>query len=109
MASKRALKKRIYRICGDIANVILCERDSRDNIDKAAANTLVGKIADIQHATIHQCTFSFEKSEKNFSNGKDYHKALNSYRKKAYNKINKEFEANLGAVVKDMNALMPPR
>lgn len=107
MGNKREIKKAVRYACGDVAAECILARDYIDGIDYDAMNAIICDIADLQVDTLACCTFSFDKTERDFENGAQYRKALHNYRRAAFDKINRDFDASLREIVKRMNALLP--
>ena len=105
--SRKTLKKHIGYTCGELAAATLFMRDFMEGVDFAAATKIVGQIADLQSTTIKQCSFSFDKAQRDFASHREYRAALHAYRKAAYKHICTEFDHKVMEIVKEMNALMP--
>lgn len=105
--NKRTFKKRISQVCGELAAVTFYSREHVDCGDVETVNILIGKIADLQYETKRQCSFSFDKAERDFDNGKSYRDALHAYNKAAFGKIEKDFEEQITSILKKINSLVP--
>lgn len=107
MSSKRELKKQIRRVCSDLALNCIFARDYVADIDKAAMNEMVVKIAKLQRTTLRHVSISFEKVPNNFESEAEFRKASRAYFAKAYHTLLTEFNNNVAEIVKGMNALLP--
>ena len=108
MANKRELKKNIHRICGDIAAEILIASKVLKGFDSKQVAKIINEIAALQEQSLCNSSFSFDKTARDFDNVGDYRKARAKYYKAAYNQLEKDFRESVLAIVKDMNAAMPP-
>lgn len=107
MANKRNLKKEIRNICGDLAAELLSAAACIEGFDTERVNDIVGRIASLQVNALSHCTFSFDKTAKDFDNAHDYHKALRAYNRKAFGKLKADADTEIAAILKEMNALLP--
>ena len=107
MASKRQLKKQIELVCGDIAGECLVVRDLVPGFDYDNMTAIIVEVAQLQYATLRRVGFNFDKSRRDFANGKEYKKATRAYHKAAYKKLADDFKASVNEIVKKMNNEMP--
>lgn len=108
MANKRDLKKVIRAVCGDIAGECILARHFIPGIDHEKMNEFIVDAARLQGATLDKVSFSFDKTEKNFDNARDYRKARRSYYKKGYGKLRSEFDAAVVEIIGRMNSTLTP-
>jgi hypothetical protein len=107
MANKRQLKKFVRNVCGDLATEILVSSYCDNRINRDNVNVIVCDIADLQAETIAHCSFSFDKSARDFENKADYRKARYAYNRQAYKQLLNKFNEGVKAVVKSMNQALP--
>ncbi|MCM1505269.1 MAG: hypothetical protein NC127_08745 [Muribaculum sp.] len=107
MANKRELKKAIKTICGDIAGECIVSRDLVPGIDPKKMEEIIFKIADLQYVSVDNVTFSFDKAASSFENPHAYKVAREAYFRKGYAKLIAEFNNNVEAIVREMNAALP--
>lgn len=109
MSSKRDLKKEIRRVCSDLALNCIFARDYVADIDKAAMNEMIVRIAKLQRTTLRHVSISFEKVPDNFESEAEFRKVSHSYFTKAYRTLMNEFNNSVAEIVKGMNALLPAK
>lgn len=107
MANKRQLKKRVRYACGDMAAELLIASHCLKGFDRADVVRIVNDIARLQETTLANISFAFDKNNAAFDTPQAYRKARHAYFKAAYKKLCDEFEAQMAAIVKEMNAAMP--
>lgn len=107
MANKRDLKKQIKYICGEVAVECILAREYMEGINADKMNDVVFEIAELQQKSLKNATFAFDKTPKDFDNGKEYNRAANAYFKNAYKVFYAEFNKHIQAIVKQMNELLP--
>lgn len=107
MANKRALKKEIRYVCGDLAGECIIARTYIPAIDSNKMGELVVRIAGLQEAMLKHATFSFDKSVADFPTRHDYNKARADYYKKAFKSLTTEFNHEVDEIVKEMNKALP--
>lgn len=103
MANKRVLKKNIASVCGDVAGVCLFS-DEIQNVEGEKIAQMIIDLAELQDSTIAKVSVSYDKTSGDFENRKEYRKAKNAYYKLAYNTLIAQFNEQLQAIVKEMNA-----
>lgn len=107
MANKRTLKKEIRSICAALSDELLTAMAYIDGIDTAKADELLLRIAALQINTLSHCSFSFDKSRADFANDHEYNKALRAYNHRAFTKLAADTDAEVAAILKEMNTLLP--
>ena len=107
MANKRELKKYIHRVCGEMAAELLSASNCIEGFDQEKVGELVCRIARLQVNALAHCTFAFDKTAGDFTTAKDYHTALAAYNRMAYNKVKADMNAEIAAILKEMNAMLP--
>lgn len=107
MTNKRQLKKNIRYVCGDIAAELLIARTLYPDFDDAKVNKIVNDIAELQEESVKRCSFSFDKTPRDFSDMAAYRKARAAYNKKAYHKLMTDFQEGVRKIVEEMNQAMP--
>lgn len=107
MANKRNVKKQIRNLCGAMASELLSASVCIDGFDPERVSELVGRIARLQVNALSHCTFAFDKSKKDFADARAYNSARSSYNRKAFAKLAADTEAETGAILKEMNAMLP--
>ncbi|MDE7111200.1 MAG: hypothetical protein K2O38_04795 [Muribaculaceae bacterium] len=105
MKSKRSLKKQIRYICGDLVGECLligeiCPEEKQDEVAR-----LVVDLAVLQEQTLGHCSFSFDKSVRDFGSVSEYKQAKSQYVRKAYAALHDQFNARLSELVHRMNQI----
>lgn len=103
MTSKKNLKKQVKYICGDIVGELiligeLCPADKVDEVSQLVVDTAV-----LQQQTLSRCTFSFDKSQREFASPALYRKAKSQYERAAFGKLRDDFNSRLRDIVKRLN------
>lgn len=108
MANKRQLKKYMKNMAANLAGETVFILNYYDGIDEAKANDVIDKIFNLLTEKINDVSVDFDKTCKDSFDGdrKAYRKARNAYYKAAYKKLYADFTEGVGAVLKDMNALL---
>ena len=107
MANKRSVKKQIRTLCGELAAELLTASAVIDGFNADRVQALVGRIAALQVNALSHCSFAYEKSEKDFDDARAYRNARRSYNHKAFAKLAADTEAEVAAILKEMNAMLP--
>lgn len=107
MANKRTVKKQIRNICGAMASELLSAACYFEGFDAQKVEELVGRIASLQVNALSHCSFIFDKSKKDFDSPHAYAAARKAYNRKAFNKLGDDTKAEVAAILKEMNALLP--
>lgn len=107
MANKRDLKKQIKYICGEVALECIMTRECVPGVDPQTLNDLVIRTADLQQKSLKNATVSFDKVPSDFESVKAYHKAANQYFATAYKNFYKQFNAQIQAIVDQLNKAIP--
>ena len=100
MANKRYLKKRIQQLCGEAAVEVLI------NLPQNVSHDIVFKLAQLQSTTISNISFSFDRSHRDFANGREYNKARHTYNKEAFKRLTSDFKEGLSTIVKEINSTL---
>lgn len=105
MKSKRDLKKQIKYICSDLVGEcmvldLILPDDKHDELAQ-----LVVDIALLQEQTLANCTFSFDKSERDFGSAHAYQQAKSLYFRQAYKALHEQFNTRLGELVHELNRI----
>lgn len=108
MANKRQLKKYMKNMAANLAGETVFILNYYDGIDEAKANDVIDKIFNLLTEKINDVSVDFDKTCKDSFDGdrKAYRKARNAYYKAAHKKLYADFTEGVGAVLKDMNALL---
>lgn len=105
MATKRQLKKFISRACDEAAYAcLITDCSSQEDVTDKITDLLVD-LTQLKSQAICAASFSFDKTEADFSDAKAYHEARRTYNKEAYNHLLKEFETKLQDIINKLNAL----
>lgn len=107
MANKRQLKKHVQAVCGDLACQLLIAQQLFGGFDEKQVNNIVAEIALLQESVMSNCTFAFDKTEREFESRHAYNVARRDYNRKAYKKLAQEFNDGVLDIVKKMNAALP--
>ena len=107
MTNKRELKKYIHRACGDLSVSILTTADAFACLTEDQVSDLIVRLALLQEKTLANATFAYDKICKDFDNRAAYLRARSVYEKAAYKQLIDSFLAEITAIVKDFNALIP--
>lgn len=105
MASKRNLKKAIRYACGDLAAECIIARDIINN-NHDEWNAIVLEIAKLQIDSLQNCSFAFDKTRKDLGS-KEFNREHRAYYALALGKLRDNFNKQVEAIVKKMNALLP--
>lgn len=97
MSNKRSIKKNIHRICGEAAIDVLM------NLPSDKAREIVIKIAELQTTSLANMSFDFDRSRRDFPNGRMYNQARRHYNRQAIKKLNTEFNNALKRIVEQLN------
>lgn len=107
MANKRQIKKQITGACGTLAAECMLAIEYVDGLDTKAMEQIILEIATLQDHAISRCSIAFDKTPSDFENSHDYTTAREKYFADAFRNLIKEFNEKVGAIVKEMNALLP--
>lgn len=107
MANKRDLKKFIRNTCGALALDMILARESFPQIDRKAVHDVVVDAARLQGKTLRRVNFSYDLAPESFEDYTTYKKARAAYYRKAYATLLNDFNEEIGAIVKQMNAALP--
>jgi len=107
MANKRQLKKRISRVCGDLAADLLLASYLFDGVDREKVSNIINEIASLQEDSLAKASFSFDKVVRDYDTRSDYRTARRIYNAKAFAQLRKEFGERAMAIVKLMNEAVP--
>ena len=107
MANKRIVKKQIRNLCGAIADELLYASCFIESFDDEKTDKLVARAAALQINALSHCSFAFDKSSKEFDSVHDYNEARRKYNRTAFAKLNADVKAEVAAILKEMNAMLP--
>ncbi len=105
--NKRASKKAIRRMCGDVAGECIVASHFIEGVSTDEMHKIVIDIAALQTVSLEKVSVSFDKIPSDFDNIHEYRNARRQYFKKVFASLHKEFESKLQEVVKAMNATLP--
>lgn len=105
MKSKRDLKKQIKYICSDLVGecMVLDLIVPEEKHDEVAQ--LIVDVALLQEQTLSNCTFSFDKAERDFPSAHAYKQAKSQYVRQAYKTLHEQFNSRLGELVHELNRI----
>lgn len=107
MANKRELKKYITDTCGAMAADMIMTGYIFPEINPDAVENVISRIAAVQADALAKCSTSYDKVARDFETPSEYHKARRAYFAAAYSRLLKDFNAQVGEIVKEMNAALP--
>ena len=105
MKSKRDLKKEIKYIFSDLVGEcmvldLILPEEKHDELAQ-----LVVDIALLQEQSLSNCTFSFDKSARDFASAHAYNQAKSQYFRQGYNALREQFNTRLGELVHELNRI----
>lgn len=105
MSSKRTLKKEITHICSDIVGEALllgefCPEEKQD-----ALGQLIIDVAVLQQNALSNCSFAFDKSQREFPTAAAYQKAKTAYFKQAFTKLRADFSEGINKALHTLNEI----
>jgi hypothetical protein len=106
MANKRQLKKAIRYACGDMAGECFFAQSTFENTNPEDWDKIVINIAMLQNSAINKVSVDFDKTPKDFANGKEYKKARRTYFKTVETALKKYITDESEKIVGQMNALI---
>lgn len=110
MASKRDLKKAIYRSCGDMAGeCIYASEVLAPASDPKDWDNIIIDIAMLQTEAINRVSVDFDHKPSDFENGREYRKARKAYFREVANAIGKYMSEQAQAIATSMNQLLPKK
>lgn len=107
MSNRRDLKKYVSAVCGDLAASILESAYTFEGISTADMRAIINEIAALQVETLAKVSVSFDKTPSSMAPD-EYRKSRRAYYSKAYNALHDEFRTKVEAIVKKINAALPP-
>ncbi|MBD5183152.1 MAG: hypothetical protein HDS99_05100 [Bacteroidales bacterium] len=107
MSNKRELKKYIVNTCGALAADMIMTGYIFSAVEPTDVQKIINHIATLQAESLAKCSLSFDKTPRDFETGAQYHKARKQYFAAAYSKLLKDFNAEVSAIVKEMNEAIP--
>ncbi len=107
MANKRNLKKLINASCQDLAAICLMLDGATVEPENDKMFQVAIKALQLRAKSSQRVSFAFDKSCKDFASVKEFNNAKRKYFASGYRTLYTEFEENLTALVKEMNALLP--
>ena len=109
MANKRDLKKAIRYACGDMAGQCIIAESVLQDADIEKWDNVILNIAMLQEEAINRVTVSYDRTRKDFANGREYKKARRNYFKQVEKAITEYMKTEAGKVAAEMNALTPKK
>ena len=109
MANKRNLKKAIRYACGDMVGQCIIAESVLQGADIEKWDNVILNIAMLQEEAINRVTVSYDRTRKDFANGREYKKARRNYFKQVEKAINDYMKTEAGKVAAEMNALTPKK
>lgn len=107
MANKRELKKFIRNTCGALASEIIIARAVFPAISRKEVHNIVAQIAALQCTTVAKVGIVFDKAPGDYESAKEYHKERKQYFATAFKALIDQFDKDVEAIVKRMNAALP--
>lgn len=104
MAKKRTLKKNITRISSDLLAANLLAKYALPGTDIEATNAIIEEILGMEEKALSHISFSYDRTERDFANAKEFRRARHQYYKEAYAKLVLDFNQQLQDIIKKMNA-----
>lgn len=106
MANKRQLKKAIRYACGDMAGECFFAQNTFENTNPEDWDKIIINIALLQGRAIDKISVDFDKTPKDFANGREYKKARRTYFKAVETAIKKFMAEESEKIVGEMNTLI---
>ena len=106
MANKRQFKKAIRYACGDMAGECFYAQNAFEGTNPEDWDKIVINIALLQAEAVNRVSVGFDKTPKDFANGKEYKKARRTYFKSVEKALKKYMQEESEKVVSEMNALI---
>ena len=108
MASKRQLKKAIYRSCGEIAGeCIFANEMLAPQTDQADWDSIIIDVALLQCEGVNRVNVDFDHVPSDFPNRREYNKARRKYFKQVEKAIGDYMTEQTQGIAERMNKLMP--
>ncbi|MBR6489247.1 MAG: hypothetical protein IKT03_01795 [Muribaculaceae bacterium] len=105
MANKRQLKKAICYACGEMAGECFFAQDTFDHTNPEDWEKIVLDIATLQIQAVKRVSVDFDKTPRDFANGKEYKKARRAYFKAVEKGLGNYMKEESEKIVKEMNDL----
>lgn len=106
MKSKRSIKKQINRMADELSGKAMLVGTLTDS-DIEQIDSMVMLALDIQFNALSHINVSFDRTPRDFANGKEYRAARHAYYSKVYKAIRSELDTRLNEFVKQLNAMVP--
>ena len=108
MASKRQLKKAIYRSCGEIAGECIYSQEAlAPDSDPRDWDQIIIDVALLQQEAVNRVSVDFDRVPRDFANGAEYRKARRLYFKEVEQALGRYMREETIGIAKRMNALLP--
>lgn len=105
MANKRQLKKAIGYACGEMAGECFFAQNTFENTNPEDWEKIILDIAMLQTEAVNRVSVDFDKTPKDFANGKEYKKARRTYFKAVEKALGNYMKEESEKIVGAMNAL----
>lgn len=110
MASKRQLKKAIYRSCGEIAGeCIFASEVLAPESAQADWDSIIIDVALLQCESVNRVNVGFDRVPSDFATKREYNKARKAYFKQVEKAIGNYMTEQVQTVVERMNKLLPKK
>ncbi|MBQ3959003.1 MAG: hypothetical protein II592_05280 [Muribaculaceae bacterium] len=109
MANKRNLKKAIRYACGNMAGQCIFAESILQDADIEKWDNIILNIAMLQEEAVNRVTVSYDRTRKDFANGREYKKARRNYFKQATKSISEYMKTEAAKIAAEMNALTPKK
>ena len=107
MSTKRQLKKFVRNTCGALAAEIILARAAFPSINRKDVHDIVAEIAGLQCTTLAKAGISYDKTPRDFESMHEYRKDRRKYFATAFSHLAEDFDKDVEAIVKKMNAALP--
>ena len=110
MASKRQLKKAIYRSCGEIAGECIYAQEAlAPNSNPADWDSIIIDVALLQTEAVNRVSVNYDRTRGEFANAREYRKARAKYFKEVEKALGRYMREQTEQVAAAMNKLMPKK
>ena len=106
MANKRQLKKAMTYACSEMAGECFFAQETFENTNPEDWDKIIVDIALLQAEAVNRVSVDFDKTPKDFPNGKEYKKARRTYFKAVEKALGKYIKEESEKIVGEMNALV---
>lgn len=107
MANKRDFKKYVECLGATVCENMMTSYYNVEGIDHEAVEQAIGKVLGASGAAKSHANIFFDKGEKAFADKKEYLTEKKRFFKALFQKIASDFEAEMGAALKQYNAAIP--